>query len=113
MSWGQIFLEPHHALLGDKRYLKVEPGLGFMLLHGIALWVPMFQTFLGVLIIALSLALGFAQDEKFSPQVTYENVPYGNHPHQVIDFWKAEVKDPAPLVVFIHGGGFRGGSTIK
>ena len=54
----------------------------------------MFQTFLGVLIIALSLALGFAQDEKFSPQVTYENVPYGNHPHQVIDFWKAEAKDP-------------------
>ncbi len=73
----------------------------------------MFQTFLGVLIIALSLALGFAQDEKFSPQVTYENVPYGNHPHQVIDFWKAEAKDPAPLVVFIHGGGFRGGSHDK
>lgn len=42
--------------------------------------------------------------------MTFENVPYGDHPSQVIDFWKADVDSPAPLVIFIHGGGFRGGS---
>jgi acetyl esterase/lipase len=28
----------------------------------------------------------------------------------VLDLWKAKSEKPAPLVVFIHGGGFRGGS---
>jgi acetyl esterase/lipase len=40
-------------------------------------------------------------------------VPYGDHPNQVIDFRKANVEKPAPLVVFIHGGGFTGGSHDK
>ena len=38
------------------------------------------------------------------------NVPYGPHERNVLDFWKAKSDKPAPLVVFIHGGGFRGGS---
>ena len=50
-----------------------------------------------------------AQQEKPIPPITYENVPYGDHPNQVIDFRKANVEKPAPLVVFIHGGGFTGG----
>ena len=51
-----------------------------------------------------------AQQEKPIPPITYENVPYGDHPNQVIDFRKANVEKSAPLVVFIHGGGFTGGS---
>lgn len=47
------------------------------------------------------------------PPITYENVSYGDHSNQVIDFWKADVDGPAPLVVFIHGGGFTGGSHKK
>lgn len=47
------------------------------------------------------------------PAITHENVSYGDHPNQVIDFWKADVSGPAPLVVFIHGGGFSGGSHDK
>ena len=54
-----------------------------------------------------------AQQEKSMPPITYENVPYGDHPNQVIDFRKANVEKPAPLVVFIHGGGFTGGSHDK
>ena len=54
-----------------------------------------------------------AQQEKSIPPITYENVPYGDHPNQVIDFRKANVEKPAPLVVFIHGGGFTGGSHDK
>lgn len=40
---------------------------------------------------------------------TYANVPYGDHPRQVIDFYKAETSEPAPLIVFIHGGGWVNG----
>lgn len=35
---------------------------------------------------------------------TLANVPYGEDKMQVLDFWKAETKNPAPLVFFIHGG---------
>lgn len=44
------------------------------------------------------------------PAPTFPNVRYGAHERNVLDFWKAESREPAPLVVFIHGGGFRGGS---
>lgn len=40
---------------------------------------------------------------------TYANVPYGEHPRQVIDFYKAESEEPTPLIVFIHGGGWVNG----
>jgi acetyl esterase/lipase len=40
---------------------------------------------------------------------TFGNVPYGDHPRQVLDFYKADTRGPAPLVVFIHGGGWVGG----
>ncbi len=34
---------------------------------------------------------------------------YGPHPRNVFDFWKSRAEGPAPLVLYIHGGGFRGG----
>ena len=39
------------------------------------------------------------------------DVRYGPHGRDVLDFWKAKGEDgkATPLVVFIHGGGFRGG----
>ena len=40
---------------------------------------------------------------------TYGNVAYGDHPRQVLDFYKAESTEPAPLVLFIHGGGWVNG----
>ncbi|MDA0350059.1 MAG: alpha/beta hydrolase fold domain-containing protein [Verrucomicrobia bacterium] len=53
----------------------------------------------------------FAQRERPPvPTPTHANVSYGEHPNQVIDFWQAEVGNSGPLVVFIHGGGFTGGS---
>lgn len=41
---------------------------------------------------------------------TFANVQYDEYPQTVLDFWKAESKTPTPFVLFIHGGGFRGGS---
>lgn len=44
-----------------------------------------------------------------APPPTQANVPYGEHPRQVLDFYKAESDSPTPLVVFIHGGGWVNG----
>src|SRR5438105_1988462 len=39
------------------------------------------------------------------------NVVYGSDKKfNVIDLWKAKSDKPTPLVIFIHGGGFGGGS---
>src|SRR4051812_12384335 len=37
------------------------------------------------------------------------DVSYGPDASNRIDFWKANSTTPTPLVVFIHGGGFRRG----
>jgi hypothetical protein len=39
----------------------------------------------------------------------FADVAYGPHERNVLDFWKAKSDKPTPLVVFIHGGGFRAG----
>ncbi|MEZ6087458.1 MAG: alpha/beta hydrolase [Pirellulaceae bacterium] len=41
---------------------------------------------------------------------SHADVPYGTHEKQRFDIWLVpESTKPTPLVVFIHGGGFRGG----
>jgi acetyl esterase len=44
------------------------------------------------------------------PAPDLANAQYGPHARNVLDLWKAKSDQPTPLVVFIHGGGFRGGS---
>jgi acetyl esterase/lipase len=41
-----------------------------------------------------------------NPPPTLAKVPYGEHPRQVLDFWKAPSTRPTPLVLYIHGGGW-------
>jgi acetyl esterase/lipase len=48
------------------------------------------------------------QAEKPAPDLA--DVKYGPHERSVLDLWKAKSDRPTPLVVFIHGGGFRSGS---
>ncbi len=43
------------------------------------------------------------------PPPTMENVPYGTHPRQVLDFYQAKSDKPTPLVFAIHGGGWVNG----
>ncbi|MBW3540876.1 MAG: alpha/beta hydrolase [Planctomycetes bacterium] len=41
---------------------------------------------------------------------THANVQYGPHERNVMDVWLAKSDRPAPVLVSIHGGGFRGGN---
>ncbi len=41
---------------------------------------------------------------------TAAEVAYGPHAENVLDFWKAREDGPRPLLVYIHGGGWRGGN---
>jgi acetyl esterase/lipase len=47
------------------------------------------------------------------PEPTFFDVAYGPHPKQVLHFWKAESEKPAPLLFFIHGGGWQGGGRLS
>lgn len=53
---------------------------------------------------ALALCLVVAGQE------FHEGLSYGDSDQQKIDLWIADTEEPAPLVIFIHGGGFRGGT---
>ena len=47
------------------------------------------------------------------PNPTLYDVAYGPHPKQLIHFWKAESAAPAPLLLFIHGGGWQNGGRLS
>jgi acetyl esterase/lipase len=47
------------------------------------------------------------------PAPTLAEVRYGDHPRQILDFWKAESDRPTPLALVIHGGGWKGGSKER
>ncbi len=47
------------------------------------------------------------------PPAAMENVKYGPNERNVLDLWKAKSENPTPLVVFIHGGGFRSGDKAQ
>lgn len=47
------------------------------------------------------------------PEPTWANVSYGPHARNVLDFWPAKSAAPAPVVVYIHGGGFVSGDKAN
>ncbi len=66
-----------------------------------------------LLLLGLLNSSADAQEKKQAiprPAPNLANVKYGPHERNVLDLWKAKSDRPTPLVVFIHGGGFRGGS---
>jgi len=46
-------------------------------------------------------------------RATFVNETYGEHPRNTFDLWRAASVAPAPLVIYIHGGGFTGGDKSK
>lgn len=55
-------------------------------------------------------AAGPADPAGAGPPTVLTGVAYGPDARNVLDFWRAERTAPTPLAVFIHGGGFIGGS---
>ena len=49
---------------------------------------------------------------RYSVPPTFSNVHYGQHERQVLDFFKADTTEPAPLVIHIHGGGWVNGDKV-
>jgi len=57
-----------------------------------------------------------AQAAAAAPPPTRADVPYGDHPKQVFHFWSAPgatAEKPAPLLLFIHGGGWNAGDRLN
>src|SRR5881396_2297342 len=57
--------------------------------------------------VAICCAPGWQAPPLPPPDVA--NARYGPHERNVLDVWKAKSSQPAPIVVFIHGGGFTQG----
>lgn len=71
----------------------------------------MLRVYLSLLILSSCLFIGqsFTQTSN-TLKPDFANVSYGAHERNVLDFWNAKSDKPTPVVIFIHGGGFVGGS---
>lgn len=69
-----------------------------------------FHRAVAAMCVLLSVSCAVRGDEVAKPPPTRANVRYGPHERNVLDFWQAPQKDPAPLAIHIHGGAFRAGS---
>lgn len=71
---------------------------------------------LGLALVSFALAGTLAAQEPKTPPKkpagvppTHENVAYGEHPRQVLDFYQAKSDAPTPVVFANHGGGWVNG----
>lgn len=64
-----------------------------------------------VLLSGLSASAQDKADQKLKP--THTNVSYDSHKSNVIDVWLAKGEGPRPLLVYIHGGGWIGGTKNR
>lgn len=62
---------------------------------------------------ATILALAFTAASVSAQSPTHANVPYGRHERQVLDYYQAQTEQPAPLLFFIHGGGWMSGDKAN
>jgi len=80
--------------------MRVSKPCFAVAIRALAVWVVIF---------GVSGSIWAAQP-KGKPAPTHRNAAYGPHERNVVDVWLAESNSPTPLVLYIHGGGFRGGS---
>lgn len=74
--------------------------------------------FSGQRVTALILAAGFlipgvSAQAQAPPKPTLADVAYGKHPRQVLDFYQAKTPQTAPLLFFVHGGGWMTGDKAN
>ena len=67
-----------------------------------------FRRWTFIALVLVLLVFPVRAQEQPRPAPTHAEVPYADvHKRNVLDFWQVESSEPAPLVVFIHGGGFQ------
>ena len=67
-----------------------------------------------VMLPSSALAQGGAKRAPARPTPTVADFAYGHDSErQKFDFWQAESDEPTPLVLLIHGGGWRGGDKSR
>ncbi|RPH50708.1 MAG: alpha/beta hydrolase [Planctomycetota bacterium] len=71
--------------------------------------IPFLRTSLLLVLLAGSLSSQDAKPQDGKPKADFADVKYGPHERNVFDFWKAKSDKPTPLVLYIHGGGFKAG----
>ena len=64
-------------------------------------------------LVPVSTRTATAQDQAKQLPPTHANVSYGPHASNVIDIWIAKGEGPRPLLVYIHGGGWIGGTKKR
>lgn len=75
-------------------------------LHCITAW---FLCCAGLLAVAQPAGAQQRRERPELPEPDVANVKYGPHERNVLDLWQARSESPTPLMIYIHGGGFRGG----
>ena len=67
------------------------------------------------MLVILSLGIGLlpGAEAPSLPIQTHENISYGPHARNTLDFWQAKGDGPRPLLVYIHGGGWLTGDKSK
>jgi acetyl esterase len=66
------------------------------------------------LFVSLYLINTYAQDKSLEfPKPDIANGKYGQYAPNTFDLWKAKSKKPAPLMVYIHGGGLAEGDKSR
>lgn len=63
----------------------------------------------GFVLAALALAPAAPPQDRAKPAPDLADEKYGPHPRHVFDLWRPQGNGPFPLVLYIHGGGFRQG----
>jgi lysophospholipase L1-like esterase len=74
------------------------------------------KKWISIVTLSLVVTMAFGQTKKQKeelPTPTHSDVSYGSHSRNVLDLWLAPSDKPTPLLVNIHGGGFRGGDKNK
>jgi acetyl esterase/lipase len=105
----------HGARQQDKQIFDQSPtvafcGLGTDLVMAVGSWGLLGSGIMKLLLLGFFVVLVSAS---FAPAQggARKDIAYNDkHPSQVLDFYPAKSEKPAPIMVYIHGGGWRGGS---
>ena len=107
-------------------HLEVIEGAGHVFLNDCARCLPIIRQFLATHLggtpdqpdcgepadsPALDLTAAALPDslDGLSGATFYEDVPYADGPRNVLDVIVPDADEPTPLLIYIHGGGFKGG----